>query len=349
MKATVNVLCYKSKTLKNGEHPLMVCVCKNRKRRYISLGVSVKPQFWDFEKSKPKRNCPNREQLNKLISETEQKYVEQVMEFSTMQRDYTATTLVETVDNASRSKTVNDIFLDYINQLNNENRIGYALSVRQVYTSLIKYRGNLDFYFTEIDIAWLKEYESWLRKHRLSENTIGIRFRTLRVIYNIAITEGLVKSETYPFKKYKVSKLHKITAKRAITKEEIKQIMAFDTSSACFYKKLAVDVFSFSYLMGGINFTDISMLTQDNIERDKLIYTRQKTKKTIILPLLPQAYAIIMKYQSERRKYLFPILDNRKRSPMQIKDRITDAIKRINYHLTKFSHFSPIEKQLKSN
>ena len=333
MKATVNVLCYKSKTLKNGEHPLMVCVCKNRKRRYISLGVSVKPQFWDFEKSKPKRNCPNREQLNKLISETEQKYVEQVMEFSTMQRDYTATTLVETVDNASRSKTVNDIFLDYINQLNNENRIGYALSVRQVYTSLIKYRGNLDFYFTEIDIAWLKEYESWLRKHRLSENTIGIRFRTLRVIYNIAITEGLVKSETYPFKKYKVSKLHKITAKRAITKEEIKQIMAFDTSSACFYKKLAVDVFSFSYLMGGINFTDISMLTQDNIERDKLIYTRQKTKKTIILPLLPQAYAIIMKYQSERRKYLFPILDNRKRSPMQIKDRITDAIKRINYHL----------------
>ena len=37
MKTTVNVLCYKSKTLKNGEHPLMVCVCKNRKRRYISL------------------------------------------------------------------------------------------------------------------------------------------------------------------------------------------------------------------------------------------------------------------------------------------------------------------------
>ena len=61
MKATVNVLCYRSKTLSNGEHPLMICVCKDRKRRYISLGVSVKSQFWDFEKSRPKRNCPNRE------------------------------------------------------------------------------------------------------------------------------------------------------------------------------------------------------------------------------------------------------------------------------------------------
>lgn len=45
MKATVNVLCYKSKTLKNGEHPLMICVCKGGKRKYISLGVSVNPIF----------------------------------------------------------------------------------------------------------------------------------------------------------------------------------------------------------------------------------------------------------------------------------------------------------------
>ena len=53
MKATVNVLCYKSKTLRNGEHPLMICVCKEGKRKYISLGISVKPNNWDFEKNKP--------------------------------------------------------------------------------------------------------------------------------------------------------------------------------------------------------------------------------------------------------------------------------------------------------
>ena len=47
MKATVNVLCYKSKTLSNGENPLMICVSKDRKRKYISLGVSVNPIYWD--------------------------------------------------------------------------------------------------------------------------------------------------------------------------------------------------------------------------------------------------------------------------------------------------------------
>ena len=49
--------------------------------------------------------------------------------------------------------------------------------------------------------------------------------------------------------------------------------------------------------MGGINFTDIAMLTQENIEDGKLIYIRQKTKKTIVLPLLPQANEIIDKYK----------------------------------------------------
>ena len=60
MNATVNILCFKSKTLANGEHPLMICICKNSKRKYISLGVSVAPQYWDFQKNKPKRNCPNK-------------------------------------------------------------------------------------------------------------------------------------------------------------------------------------------------------------------------------------------------------------------------------------------------
>ncbi len=66
----------------------------------------------------------------------------------------------------------------------------------QVYHSLLRYKGHLDFYFSDIDVNWLKAYESWLREQKLAENTIGIRFRTLRVIYNIALTEGLVKNGT---------------------------------------------------------------------------------------------------------------------------------------------------------
>ncbi len=32
MSTTINILCYKSKKLSNGEHPLMVRVCKEGKK-----------------------------------------------------------------------------------------------------------------------------------------------------------------------------------------------------------------------------------------------------------------------------------------------------------------------------
>ena len=69
MSETIKVLCYKSKTLSNGEHPLMVCVCKDGKRKYQSLGISIKAEQWDFKSNLPKTKCPNRDRIILLINE----------------------------------------------------------------------------------------------------------------------------------------------------------------------------------------------------------------------------------------------------------------------------------------
>ena len=41
MNAVVKIICYKSKTLSNGEHPLMIRVAKGGKRKLKSLGISI--------------------------------------------------------------------------------------------------------------------------------------------------------------------------------------------------------------------------------------------------------------------------------------------------------------------
>lgn len=348
MKATVNVLCYKSKTLSNGEHPIMLRVCKGGKKKYVSLGISVNPKYWDFEKSKPKRNCPNREQILKVINEQEQKYSEQIFEFSAEKREYSPATLVEAIAPVRKIKTVDDLFDEYIIQLKTEDRLGYALSVQQVRNSLLKFKGHSDIFFSEIDVNWLKAYESWLRCCKLEDNTIGIRFRTLRAVYNLAVMEGIVKADLYPFKKYKVSKLHKETAKRAITKEQVKRLIDYDVSNARLYKRLAVDMFTFSYLMGGINFTDMAFLTDENFEGERLVYVRQKTKKLIILPLQEKAVEIMNRYRSSQRKYIFPILDNRERTQRQIRNRIYDVLANINGHLEDIGKELGIELKISS-
>ena len=333
MSTTVNVLCYKSKTLANGEHPLMIRVSKDGKKKYSSLGISVHPVHWDFVKNKPKRSCPNKVQIEKIIRERTEEYTEQILEYKAENKDYSLLTLVEKVSTPNTSTTVGAVFQEYIEKLKMEKRLGYAHSVRQVYNSLLKYNKHLEIYFSDVDVEWLKNYETWLRKENIAENTIGIRFRTLRAIYNLAIEKNIAKPEYYPFKTYKVSKLHQATAKRAITKEAIVAIMNYPVDSKYKYKRLAVDLFAFSYLMGGINFVDMAHLTRDNIIDSRLVYNRQKTGKLIKLPLQEKAVAIINFYYDEQRKYLFPILFDSHKTDIQKRYRIHDVIADVNKHL----------------
>lgn len=332
MSATgVNVLLYRSKTLANGEHPLMLCVTKERRRKYVSMGISLAARYWDFDKSRPKRNCPNRIYIEKYIADKQREYTDKVIELTCEEKAFTANTLVEKVCGGYTTKTVGQLFTEQIEALIAAKRTGYALSVRQAYTSLMRFNGHLNIYFSEIDTVWLKRYETWLRGQGFSENTIGRRFRTLRAVYNVAIEEKCVKANYYPFKSYKVSKLHQATAKRAISKADIMRIIEYRSND--FYKQFAVDLFAFGYFMGGINFVDIAYLKTDNIVDGRLIYTRRKTHKLIRLPLQSKAQEIIERYRQDGALFLFPILSAFHKTEQQQRNRVHKVISKVNERL----------------
>ena len=110
MNASVSVVYYKNKTLSNGEHPLMLRITKDRKSKYQSLGISIPPQFWDFTKNQPKRNCPNRDAILRLIAEKTKQYQEQLIEFKAENKEFTVTTLVKKLTNPVKAKTVGELF-----------------------------------------------------------------------------------------------------------------------------------------------------------------------------------------------------------------------------------------------
>lgn len=330
MQTTVNVVCYKSKTLANGEHPLMIRLCQGRKLKYLSLGISILPQFWDFEKNKPRRNCPNKELINNLITEKTKEFSNQIIEFKSESKDFTVTKLVETVVGGNSIQTVSDFLHSEIDRLYNEGRLKYASTFKELRASLLEFNKHLDIYFSDIDINWLKQYESFLRNKGLGDNSIGVRFRTFRVLYNRAITENIVKADYYPFRIYKVSKLKKETVKRSITKTDVEQIINYKTDRE--YTQLAIDLFYFSYLSGGINFVDMAYLIRDNIIDTRLVYTRKKTKKLIKLPIQDKALFIVEKYHSDNA-YLFPILSAFHKTAQQKANRVNKVLRIINKSL----------------
>ena len=334
MSVTVSVVCYKYKQLLNGESPLMLRVTKQGKRKYQGLGVSIDAKYWDFEKNQPKRNCPNRDAILRLITEKTKEYQEQLIELKIENKEFTAKSLVQKVTNPTKRKTVGELFIERIQELKDAKRLGYAESHETVYHSLLNFNGHLDIYFSEIDKEWLQKYEAWLRNIGNKENTIGIRFRTLRAVYNIAMEKQFVKPECYPFRSYKVSKLHQDTAKRALTKNDVLEIINYQAQSKkCRYRQLTVDLFAFSYFMGGINLKDIAFLKEDNIIDNRLSYIRRKTKQLITLPLQAQAIEIINKYKSTNNPYLFPILSSQPLTESQQRNRIRQVAKSINRNL----------------
>lgn len=178
---TVEAICYKYKPLKNGELPLQVRICKDRKSRYINLGVSTKAEDWDFSKNRLKDSHPNKDEVEKLITRTISTLKEKIIELKAERQDFTAQSLIDRLNVSTTRKTVGDIFNEQMQRLSDEGRRKYMLSLRYVYNTLISFNKHLDIFFSEIDITFLRCYETWLRKRGVAENTIGMHLRSLRV------------------------------------------------------------------------------------------------------------------------------------------------------------------------
>ena len=337
MNASLSVVCYKSKRLSNGESPLMLQVSKGGKRQYQSLGVSVNPKFWDFSKNKPKSNCPNREYILKLILNKQAELQQRMLELNAEQKEYTTTTLLHDEHRKFELKTVKQFYQELIEQYKANEKCGNRLIYKSSYNSINVFtNGNLEIPFSAIDVAWLNKYEKWLRSKGNKETTMSLMFRTLRSAYNKAIENKCARKSDYPFNDYKISKFDVSTEKRAIAKADV---LKFSTDVHSIgkqqYVQLSKDIFIFSYLCGGINFTDIANLTKDNIiEGKRLHHIRQKTGKLIKLGLSEEALKIIKRYAVESKGYLFPILNAQlHKTPLQKQNRIHKMLGKVNKNL----------------
>ena len=336
MNACISVVCYKSKTLSNGENPLMLQISKGGKRKYQSLGISVLPRYWDFTRNKPKPNCPNKEYIQKIILDKQTELQQRMLEFNSEQKEYTTTTLLNDENKKFELKTVCQFYQELIEQCKNNDKCGNRLIYKSSYNSLKVFTKNqLDIPFSVIDVLWLNKYEKWLRSKGNKETTMSLMFRTLRSAYNKAIKAKCARKSDYPFDEYKINKFDTKTQKRAIAKTEVlKFTKEVDNIGKRQYVQLSKDIFIFSYLCGGINFTDIANLTKVNITNGRIHYIRQKTGKLIKLGISEEAMQIIKKYESESKGYLFPILNaNIHKTPLQKQNRIHKMLGKINKNL----------------
>ena len=124
-----------------------------------------------------------------LINEKINEFQRIILDKKVNNAEFTATTLLQSTDTFQSKPpvSVGEGFLSYIQALKNENRLRYAGMFEVSYSSFIKFNKHLDIPFSDIDVAWLKKYEQWMKSNHYAINTIGTRLRHLRAVFNRAI------------------------------------------------------------------------------------------------------------------------------------------------------------------
>lgn len=349
--ATIRVTLYKSKTLANGEHPVMLVVTKDGKRKYHSLRLSCHPNSWDEKKCTPKRNHPEKLKFDAIIRKRIGELEAQALDMKLHEKDFTSESLLTAVQKPKGKSDVFAFFQEFIQRQVAHKKIGNANVYRDTLRALKAFQPKTQTLpFSDVDLNFLNRFETHLRSKGLLDTTIAVYFRTLRSLYNKAIQEKLVSVTHYPFRDFKISKFDTETRKRAITKAEVKKIEALDLSHDI-KLQLAQDVFMFSYYVQGINLTDVAFLHWSNLKQDRLFYIRAKTGKAFTIKMLEPAMQILERYRaqtgSNQEDYIFPILDrSRHITPVQIDNRIHKITGQINRSLKEIGILAGLEVPL---
>ncbi|MBS3914301.1 MAG: site-specific integrase [Bacteroidetes bacterium] len=315
MSSSLKVILFKGKVLSNGEHPILIRVIKDRKSSYLSIGASSTFKNWDKGAGLPKKSHPDFKHLVLLIDTKRAEASSLLFGVKTEGIDISAHEIKDKIKAVpiKASMTVGKYFDEFIERMENANRIGYADAFRYTKNSIMNYRDGSDFSFGEVTTSFLVKYEEYLDGRDLAPNTIFLYMRTFKTLINYARKDGIVKKEYDPFEGISFAKYRRVkTRKRALPKETILKIMNLGlTPESHLYNYW--NFFRFSYLCWGMNFIDTAYLKWEDIHGDTLVYTRQKTGDEFNILLAPQAHEILEYYRkaklNPKAPYVFPIFN----------------------------------------
>jgi integrase len=269
----------------------------------IDTGIKVPKKFWDNKKF-IKKNAPgiidnnySNTQLQKELYEI-QTFIAALTASGDIY-DLTASQIKGKYINHKAAKDYNfSTYFDYFISM----KTGKTKETYEYTHSVIKKYKLGDMTFADVNMKFLREFETHLKDKGIRINSIGIHMRNIRAVFNTAIDDEIIDLNLYPFRKFKIKKEN--TIKRNLTIDEMKRFKNVELMGV---PSLARDVFMLSFYLIGINLKDLVHLTKDNIKDGRIEYRRRKGGKDYSIKLEPEAKALIRKLRGQ--KYLINVLE----------------------------------------
>ena len=313
---------------KDDLYPLVVRISVKNTTAHINTGIRIKKNQFDDNKI---IGHPNLAKLN-MIAKTKVSQIEIAVTELQLKGELKGKTaidikkMIEHDDEETQSDNILiDVFFDeFIDKCNAEN-------TKEVYrytlATLKRFKDISSLRIDDINISFLKSFESWLIKNNIKTNTISIHMRNLRAILNAAIDDNKLSLDKYPFRRYRIKTAQ--TIKRSLTINELRILRDYNCEE---HQRKYRDIFMLSFYLAGINMIDLLNLPNNN--SCKAEYIRSKTKIPCCIDIPQEAMDIINRYRGD--KYLI--------YPMDKYSNHKDFIHRMNTNLQQIGEVT-IEKK----
>lgn len=316
-----------------GKYTIFIRITQDRKNKRIKTSVALDSKSeWNPKKQEVRVSNPDHTILNETLK----------IEMAKAEKTYREMKEVGAVSTYSLKEKIKGLeksesFLEFARQHAQsfyvagkipywKRWIGFCNKL-EVYA---KESGMDDITFADIDLGFLKRYETYLRSLRnerdkdrnLGANTIHSQLKLFRTLVREGQKTNRIKQN--PFELFTLSS--EKTVKEKLSKDEINQLLGLELTKGSM-KWHCRNAFMFSYYCAGIRVRDILHLRWLNISSDgRLNYQMGKNHKVRDLLLVEQALNILRMYPDDNTKssdYIFPFMP--KEAPwshaLQLEDR----------------------------
>ena len=320
--ATIRTVLMKDRPSDDGKYPVYVRVSDRGKRLHLSTGFEASekeflegkdegrflqgrgvPKFFVFRKENGTQVKYDNKEANDVLSEIEKKINSLIDGYVENGVLWTITQLKEDFQN----KTKRAYFYEFAESMidseyRSKNAFQHARIAEDALNSFKKYDPAFEKKeFQDITPKYLQGFINYWTREGNSSSTIGIRLREIRRIYNVAIRDGVISQDYYPFSRssgdsgVKIPRTEINKADKYLTKESLKALLKGKLKKKVHNKTR--HLFLFSLFSRGMNWKDMALLTNDSFY--KTTVTDETTKET--------KEVTMMRYQRSKTKREFDI------------------------------------------
>ena len=335
--------------------PVCLRITKDRQVMYKTI-LHIEPKYWDEKEQRIKKQHPNADLLNTLITNKKAEYEKETL-FLTLKNDSVG---ISTIRNKINNTTSFDLFEyaeKYTNQLFDEGKHATYKKYKSVIEKLKQFVKKDILPIKTITPDFIKQYENYLlRTIKNNRNTTTVNMKVLGKLVGDIYKNYDLDEISNPFRKIKFK--NEQTDRIFLEIEEIKKIesLNFKLTSPLYDAR---EIFLFECYTG-IRISDILSLKWKNITETEILITMRKTDKILSLPINDKVKKILNKKRSilennysqiHSEKYVFNILkiDVENSTAQDALNAISCATTIINKNLKRVAVRAGINKNLSTH